>query len=141
MIRLALMLLLCVVACAPAAQSNAPLTTEDLIEDLNSFSNPVWKASRTDAERAVLEAMRAFDAALSAYIVIIKDSGLIVVGARSATLERDDVLVLLAFQEQSAILGVYDLKNNGSSDPQSLAGRLEVAIVGAMDAKFQRGRL
>ena len=51
MIRLALILLLCVVACAPASQSNAPLTSEDFIEDLNSFSNPVWEANRSDAER------------------------------------------------------------------------------------------
>jgi hypothetical protein len=142
MIRFALILLLCLAACAPAVVLNAPMTTENFIEDLNSYSNPVWEASRRDAEAAVLEAMRAFDPGLNAFIVVIKDTGLIVVEARSSQLERQNVLVLLAFQDQNTVLGVYDLKNNnGSFDPQALAVRLEVAIVAAMDAKFQRGKL
>lgn len=138
MIRVAMILLLCLAACAPVAGT---LTTDDFIEDLSSSNNPVWQASRTDAEATILEAMRAFDPVLNAYLVVIKDSGLIVVEARSTQLEQQNVLVLLAFQDGSTVLGVFDLKDSAKSNPQSLAVKLEVAVTATMDAKFQRGKL
>ena len=138
MIRFAILLLLLLAACAPAA------TTEDYLNDIDFTSSdiPVWKGNRLETQAVALEAVQGFDPSLKgAYIVVIQDTGLVVHEITSLQLEKQNTIVLLAFQDDSTVLVVLDLKDRMQREATAFSARLEVVITAALDAKFSRGRL
>ncbi len=134
-----LMLVFLLFACAP---SNTDTNPSEYIEDLTTTNDLVWKAKSSDAEPIILKAIREFNKRLEdSSIYVLQPTGLVVKEIQSVMLEAENVLVLLAFQETNTVLGVFDLKDSYRTNTTSFAAQLEMVVVKAMDAVFERSKL
>lgn len=114
-------------------------------EELHSGDNPVWVAGMDQALETATAALKSFDRGVGE--VQAKEVGadtqrFKVRELESAWLEGQKALVMLAFQNGRAVLLVLNLENrSGALEADGVAARLRIAIMAAMDAKFQRGQL
>ncbi len=141
--------LLC--ACIPTTQTSSqipsnqtdPSSLTDAVSD-GRDNIPVWRAPMTNAQVVALETVRGFTAELQgAYLKPVnREVGPVLVDEiASDTLDRERILVLVAYQDGRTVLGVFDLATRSRGDPNALATRLEMALVTAFDAHFPRADL
>jgi hypothetical protein len=139
---IALCLLFLISGCAPFLYSDSIQLSE---EELRSSDNPVWVVEMNPALETATAALKTFHPNIGQ--VIAKEVGADTQRFRvreleSAWLEGQKVLVMLAFQGGRAVLLVLNLENrSGALETDTVAAKIRVALMAAMDAKFQRGQL
>jgi hypothetical protein len=117
---------------------HAPVAAQQVLDE----DSPVWVAAQAEAEPVVLEAVKAFDAALAgATVETYENSAFELREIRSDALTQNNVMLLVMFQDGRTVIGVFDLADPQKTNPNSYAVRLEAALVKALDAKFKRGTL
>ena len=140
MIRFILPLLLFLVACAPA-------TTPEEPQNLITLENLVWRAARAEASSLVLAQVRSFDPlfANASAQEINKTLTEIVTRAepyKDTNGKSYQPSILVSSQGNVVVITFADLVA-GTPDLEQdvLSSRLFMAVVKALDAKFERGRL
>ncbi len=140
MMRFMFTLLFFLFACAPAITPEEP-------QNLNTFDNLVWKAARAEASSLVLAQVRSFDPlfANASAQEINKTLTEIVTRAepyKDTNGKSYQPSILVSSQGNVVVLTFADLVA-GTPDLEQdvLSSRLFLAVVKALDAKFERGRL